>query len=124
MQFRSGSWLTPAILAVIAGCSGPFVADHSTGAAARAYTDCVYGYASTRLDYKVTAEELADAAIGACPAQLNDVREVYVRSLGRVRADRNADNFMLETRGGVLTAIVEARHSKKPLQFPADPTGI
>ena len=123
MQTRAEPLLHVAILAILAGCSGPFVPDHSTEDAIRAFTSCVYGYASPRLDFNVTAEELAEAAIGACPSQLNEVRELLVRSSGQSVADRTAEDFMQETRRSLLTSIVDARNLKQPLQVPSAPAG-
>ena len=103
-----------ALLAIVfltmAGCARPFVVDPNANAVG-AYIDCVNQYAVTRVDYNVTAGELADAAIGACQSKLEAVRQMYRTQLSAERSNRLADSVRDDARSRVVTEIVEARAS-------------
>jgi hypothetical protein len=106
-----GLMMRDALLAILfltmAGCAKPFVA--VPNAATPAYIDCVNQYASTRIDYNVTAGDLADAAIGACQSKLEAVRQMYRMQLSAERSNRLADSVRDDARSHVVTVIVEAR---------------
>jgi hypothetical protein len=106
-----GVMMRDALLAIVfltmAGCARPFIAVPNN--ATPAYIDCVNQYALTRIDYNVTAGDLADAAIGACQSKLEAVRQMYRTQLSAERSNRLADSVRDDARSRVVAVIVEAR---------------
>jgi hypothetical protein len=117
---------------LLAACSAPpFVPDPNapppaplpTELAVREYMGCVYAYAIPRWNYDATADELADAAIGACLTELQDVRTAYAQVFGIRNAENSAATVQQHVRQRVFTAIIEARNTHTPPVQPSSSAG-
>lgn len=85
-----------------------------------AYLSCVYRYAMPRWNYDATVYELADAAGGACKAELSELRSVLMRwdGLSFDAADRVVKEVEGDTRSALIAALIESRNTQRPVTMP------